>query len=108
MHQHLLMFWKPSWFTSILVGLGGRSSLMSCSVDVKKLKVNELQKRGLNTRGLKVDLIERLQAALEAEKEPTCNDETEAGTQGCMHKDHNHLMHVLTNDDEKCIWLKHL
>uniref|UniRef100_A0A8C2HNI0 SAP domain-containing protein n=1 Tax=Cyprinus carpio TaxID=7962 RepID=A0A8C2HNI0_CYPCA len=38
---------------------------MSCSVDVKKLKVNELQKRGLNTRGLKVDLIEWLQAALE-------------------------------------------
>ncbi len=59
------------------------------SVDVEKLKVNELkeelQKRGLDSRGLKVDLVERLQEALEAKKEPTCNDETEAGTQVCMH-----------------------
>lgn len=62
---------------------------MSCmmSVDVKKLKVNELkeelQKHGLDTRGLKVDLVERLQEALEAK--PTCNDETEAGTRVYRH-----------------------
>ncbi|XP_066575172.1 heterogeneous nuclear ribonucleoprotein U-like protein 2 isoform X2 [Amia ocellicauda] len=42
------------------------------SIDVKKLKVAELraelQQRGLDTRGLKADLVERLLAAIEAEE----------------------------------------
>ncbi|XP_036005880.1 heterogeneous nuclear ribonucleoprotein U-like protein 1 isoform X1 [Fundulus heteroclitus] len=50
------------------------------SLDVKKLKVNELkeelQRRGLDTRGLKADLMERLKAALEAESEADTSEQT--------------------------------
>ncbi|KAM4742898.1 heterogeneous nuclear ribonucleoprotein U-like protein 1 isoform 1-T2 [Anableps anableps] len=50
------------------------------SLDVKKLKVNELkeelQRRGLDTRGLKADLMERLKSALEAEAEADASEQT--------------------------------
>lgn len=51
-------------------------------MDVRRLKVNELreelQRRGLDTRGLKAELVERLRTALEAE-EPDDERELQAG-----------------------------
>lgn len=51
------------------------------SVDVKKLKVNELkeelQRRGLDTRGRKPDLVERLIAALEADAHGGASDQVD-------------------------------
>lgn len=57
------------------------------SVDVKKLKVNELkeelQRRGLDTRGLKADLVERLKAALEDEAQAAASKQGEQGNEYC-------------------------
>lgn len=57
------------------------------SVDVKKLKVNELkeelQRRGLDTRGLKADLVERLKAALEDEAQADASEQGEQEDEYC-------------------------
>jgi len=51
------------------------------SVDVKKLKVNELkeelQRRGLDTKGLKAELADRLNAAQEADSPGDPSDRAE-------------------------------
>ncbi|XP_068172711.1 heterogeneous nuclear ribonucleoprotein U-like protein 1 isoform X2 [Antennarius striatus] len=51
------------------------------NVDVNKLKVNELkeelQSRGLDTKGRKADLVERLKAALESEAQADASEQAE-------------------------------
>lgn len=62
-------------------GPGSGAAPGARAMDVRRLKVNELreelQRRGLDTRGLKAELAERLLAALEAE-EPEDERELEA------------------------------
>lgn len=58
------------------------------SMDVKKLKVNELkeelQRRGLDTKGLKADLVERLRAALEDEAQADASEPGEQEDDYCQ------------------------
>lgn len=55
-----------------LDGRAAAAALSGATMDVRRLRVNELKeelgRRGLDTRGLKAELAERLQAALEAEE----------------------------------------
>ncbi|KAK7883044.1 hypothetical protein WMY93_029218 [Mugilogobius chulae] len=65
-------------------------------IDVKKLKVNELkeelQRRGLETKGLKADLVERLRAALE--------EEAQMGTADNAGQEDEQEMDEYTQDDQ--------
>ncbi|XP_076002586.1 heterogeneous nuclear ribonucleoprotein U-like protein 1 isoform X2 [Genypterus blacodes] len=71
------------------------------SVDVKKLKVNELkeelQRRGLDTRGLKADLVERLRGALEADAQADAPEQQ----RGQQREDYSRDFHGDEDDGEE-------
>lgn len=77
------------------------------SVDVKKLKVNELkeelQRRGLETKGLKADLVERLKAAMEAEAEAD-DGAPESGEQEPEYCQDNEEMEDTQEEQGMCYW----